>query len=99
MARLVMLQARVEMYRLRAGRPRAGVDAIAMAKTGCLQRRDGGFGGRIPLNATRGRGKHGCRWWRVGAFAANTNIRYVIRKGCGSGAGRAEVPDNAILRG
>ena len=36
---------------------------------------------------TQGRGKHGCRWWRVGAFSANTNIRYDIRKGCGSGAG------------
>ena len=47
-----MQQARVEMYCLRAGRPRAGVDAIATAKTGCLQGRDGGFGGRIPLDAT-----------------------------------------------
>ena len=44
-----MQQARVEMYCLRAGRPRAGVDAIATAKTGCLQERNGGFGGQIPF--------------------------------------------------
>ena len=89
----------MKIYHLKAGRVRTGVDAIAMVKTGCLQGRDGGCGKRIPLNVTRGQGKRGCRWWRIGAFVVNTNMRYVNRKGCRGGAGRAEAPDNAILWG
>ena len=72
---------------------------MELAKMGCLQGCNSGFGGRILLKVIRGRGGRSCWRWQQGAFGANTNMRYVNRRRCGGVGGRGEALDDVILRG